>query len=736
VGEPGVKAYLRARDAVLRIKERAAADRPASSAPSAYWSEELGHIDYMIEASPLIVRKLRHHAFHITGIRPYDYREKGDGRREHFEARLRALSQIGGDALLVPEAPALGGFGYDIGGRLLNVDTLKFYEVLIGMERAGILADVRAAERPLVCEIGAGWGGFAYQFTTLFPHATYVIVDFPELFLYSATYLGSVFPDARLQFWGESAEPAPDGWREADFIFVPNTLAPLVSSLPLDLTVNMVSFQEMTDAQVRGYARIAAEAGCRRLYSFNRERSPYNVELASVSGAVSERYSLDEIHVLESDYTTAMKKPAKPGRSGGRSELGYRHLSGRLKQPGVCAGPPPTASTAPRVVLGMTLYNRAEYLPEAIASLLSQTCEDFRLVLLDDASTDATERIAREYERRDARVRYFRHPSRQAMVATWREVVDLALRDCPEARYFAWVSDHDLWDSVWLQELVDQLDAHPEAVLAYPVTQRITPGGEAIDKGARLFDTAGIGDRRARWRRFCDEGVGSGDMVYGLMRVDALKRVGVFRTVLRPDRLLIAEMTLQGEIRQVQQPLWFRRMFEETSIARQRQTLVLPGTAPASFAWPPWAQHARVLYREYAKPPDGAMSIARGEWIRMIALYLFTYGWRHFRKSETSHWFARAVSRTLFAKKLAKHYVLHAVYHALIGFRTFRGHARRKIRLGVYHVLVFRHRAGKEIASAALGIWATVRRVVRRVVYRGLVFAHRLGLRGGGEAAP
>jgi hypothetical protein len=54
----------------------------------------------------------------------------------------------------------------------------------------------------------------------------------------------------------------------------------------------------------------------------------------------------------------------------------------------------------------------------------------------------------------------------------------------------------------------------------------------------------------------------------------------------------------------------------------------------------------------------------------------------------------------------------------------------------VYHALVFRHRAGKEIASAALGIWATVRRVVRRVVYRGLVFAHRLGLRGGGEAAP
>ena len=36
---------------------------------------------------PLIVEKLRHHAFHVTSVRPYDYRDKGDGRREHFVLR-------------------------------------------------------------------------------------------------------------------------------------------------------------------------------------------------------------------------------------------------------------------------------------------------------------------------------------------------------------------------------------------------------------------------------------------------------------------------------------------------------------------------------------------------------------------------------------------------------------------------------------------------------------------------
>src|SRR5690349_18174139 len=171
--EPGYQAYLKARAAVLQQQEIV---RAQGLDASAYWTEELDILDYMIEASPLVVRKLRHHAFPITAIRPYDYRDKGDGRRQYFEARLQALRELGGDALLVPEAPALGGFGYEIDGQVYNVDTLKFYEVLIGMERGGVLSAVRAKPRPVVCEVGSGWGGFVYQLKTLLPNATCVLV--------------------------------------------------------------------------------------------------------------------------------------------------------------------------------------------------------------------------------------------------------------------------------------------------------------------------------------------------------------------------------------------------------------------------------------------------------------------------------------------------------------------------------------------------------------------------------
>jgi glycosyltransferase involved in cell wall biosynthesis len=702
------QSYLRARDAVLRMK----GGGTSTASPSAYWSEELDNIDYMIDASPLIVRKLRQHAFHITGIRPYDYRNKNDGRREFFEARLQALRSLdplrqgsggqGYDALLVPESPAMGGFGYPIGDRLINVDTIKFFEVLIGMERGGVMGAIRAIDRPVVCEIGAGWGGFIYQLKTLLPRATYVLVDFPELFLFSATYLGAMFPDARLLFVGAEGTASIDGWRDADFVFVPHSLSRLASTLPLDLTVNMVSFQEMTDAQVRAYAGIAADAGCPLIYSLNRERSPYNTELVRVSDALADRYRLTEISVLGTDYTSAMKKPPKAGAPVERSDFNYRHLVGRLDRSARVSGTVVQGDSAStrssgqgaRVVIGMTLYNNARHLPEAMDSLLAQTCGDFQLVLLDDASVDDTEKVAREYERRDPRVRYFRHATRRAMVETWRHVVEIAQRECPSAEYFAWASDHDRWHPQWLERLLGEVDGDREAVLAYPITRRMTQDGVDLDKGPRLFDTVDCTDRRARWKRLCHHGIGAGDMVYGLIRLDALRQAGVFRAVLRPDRLLIAELALYGRFRQVPEVLWFRRESNGSSIERQRHSLVLPGEEPNWFGAPPWLQHALSLWREYAAKVPPPLPISKPRWAAMLVRYQLTYGWRHFRKTEASHAIGRGIDNAIWVKKITKHHWHHAVYNTLVGTRAAWGRARRTGRRAVYETLMLTHRLG------------------------------------------
>ena len=154
-----------------------------------------------------------------------------------------------------------------------------------------------------------------------------------------------MFPDARLAFGGDRRRDVADV-RDADFVFVPHTLAGRDTIGGPDLVVNMVSFQEMTDAQVRRYAEMAASAGCPFLYSLNRERSPYNTELISVSDALADRYRLTEVPVLDTDYTNAMKRPPKAGKVQERSEFNYRHLVGRLDPSSV--GPRPFGRASAR----------------------------------------------------------------------------------------------------------------------------------------------------------------------------------------------------------------------------------------------------------------------------------------------------------------------------------------------------------------------------------------------------
>jgi glycosyltransferase involved in cell wall biosynthesis len=53
----------------------------------------------------------------------------------------------------------------------------------------------------------------------------------------------------------------------------------------------------------------------------------------------------------------------------------------------------------------MPAYNAERYVAQAIDSVLAQTVRDFQLLIIDDGSMDKTPSVAREYEKRDARVR-------------------------------------------------------------------------------------------------------------------------------------------------------------------------------------------------------------------------------------------------------------------------------------------------------------------------------------------
>ena len=105
--------------------------------------------------------------------------------------------------------------------------------------------------------------------------------------------------------------------------------------------------------------------------------------------------------------------------------------------------------TNPKVSIGMPVYNGEAYLREALESLLAQTFSDFELIISDNASSDGTERICREYAAQDARIRYVRQPVNQGAAANFQYVLDLA-----GAQYFMWAAHDDVYFPQHLQQLV------------------------------------------------------------------------------------------------------------------------------------------------------------------------------------------------------------------------------------------------------------------------------------------
>jgi len=305
----------------------------AAHVPSAYWREELSGFEYMLDAPPLVVTRLREHCYHLTGLRSYDYRAHHRHKSRPFAEKLASLKAVDRSQLFVPEPAILGGFGHELDEGLVNVDTLKFYEALIALDHSGALASLRArgGDGSTVLEIGAGWGGFAYDVRRLFPKVRQAIVDLPESLLFSATYLMTAFPDAEVRFaGGGSGSPIPDV-PEGGFLFVPHFDFERLSLPALDLAVNMCSFQEMTTEQVRGYARGLCHLGARAVYSLNRDRSSHNPELTSVSETLAESWEVSEVHVLEAPYTTlgVVRPWSSAAALRDRPVTEYRHLIGR-----------------------------------------------------------------------------------------------------------------------------------------------------------------------------------------------------------------------------------------------------------------------------------------------------------------------------------------------------------------------------------------------------------------------
>jgi hypothetical protein len=113
------------------------------------------------------------------------------------------------------------------------------------------------------------------------------------------------------------------------------------------------------------------------------------------------------------------------------------------------------------ITIGVPVFNGADLLDESLACLARQTFRDFRVMVFDNASTDATPEIARAWAARDSRFEHVRNAENIGVLANFRAA--LLAADSP---WFMWRADDDLSSGDYLEVLYRVAMASPGCKLA------------------------------------------------------------------------------------------------------------------------------------------------------------------------------------------------------------------------------------------------------------------------------
>lgn len=212
-----------------------------------------------------------------------------------------------------------------------------------------------------------------------------------------------------------------------------------------------------------------------------------------------------------------------------------------------------SAHDEPRVSIGLPVYNGENYMAAAIEGVLGQTFSDLELIIADDASTDRTADICRDYASRDPRVRYLRNERNRGAAPNYNNLVSQS-----RGEYFKWIAHDDVIVPDYLARTVEALDRQPDAVIAHSQIRMIDQDDAELtvyDNALPLTTGARASERFAGvvLDRYAHHAF------FGLLRAEALRKTRLHRSYAGGDRALVVALALLGPFVHIPEPLYWQR---------------------------------------------------------------------------------------------------------------------------------------------------------------------------------
>lgn len=221
-------------------------------------------------------------------------------------------------------------------------------------------------------------------------------------------------------------------------------------------------------------------------------------------------------------------------------------------------------NTAPRVVACVPAWNAEPFIDKTLQALAAQTYPNLEVLISDDASTDRTAEICERLAATDHRFRVIRQSINLGWIGNVNALLQVAKGD-----YFLFAFHDDLLMPTYVERLVETLEKHPRAILAFSDIETIYTDGR---RETRIYDVLdGIESRLERGRRVLWQTAHWSTPQLGVFRAFAAGKIGGLRRHLAgefsADWPWLVSLSLLGEFNRVPEILCCK-VYQKNSLSR------------------------------------------------------------------------------------------------------------------------------------------------------------------------
>lgn len=240
------------------------------------------------------------------------------------------------------------------------------------------------------------------------------------------------------------------------------------------------------------------------------------------------------------------------------SRIAFRHLACQVDSVTENCGGDPTgwgaardrvrSTDGPTVSVGIPTFNRAEQLRRAVGSCQAQTYPHIEILISDNASTDDTRDLCRQWQAQDSRISTIRQERNIGREPNFGAVLRLA-----SSEFFMWLSDDDWLDPAYIESCVAAFTRQPYCSIVGGVARYTSHCGGTRDEQSPPIDQP---EPSARVLAYLSSVVLNGEY-YGLMRRRDMVRCG-YPVTLAGDWYFVAQMAALGPILTITGPVVHR----------------------------------------------------------------------------------------------------------------------------------------------------------------------------------